>query len=223
MALTFYVPSSVEELTFNDDFTGTNGDPWNSVKWDIINGSPEIQSNKGRQEIPGGGGGAQIVRADHNLILPAQEAFDIQVDWDLVSNAHSGDYWIVNLSIFAQSGTSESPYDDFYFQLTRLYSSGAHRLRVTRNDGDPVQWGYQETADSSTSGKFRFTRVLSGGDPALNSHWGIHGYWDVGSGWHEHWDTMWGTKAAFEVQLRAQNGNGNGEVVVDWDNLIKVV
>lgn len=71
-------------------------------------------------------------------------------------------------------------------------------------------------------GKFRFTRVFNGSDPEHNSHWKIHGYWDVGGGWYEHWDTMWGTKAEFEVRLSTSNGNGNGEVTMDWDNLISV-
>jgi len=212
MGIAFHIPSSVEPLTFDDDFTGTNGDPWNTVKWDILSGSPEIQSNKGRQEVPGGGGGAQNVRAYHNYILPAGE-FDIQADWDIVSNNPNGDYWVVTFMIFAQAGTATPPYDQFYFQLSRLYSQGAHRLRVSRYDGDPLQGGYQETANTATSGKFRFTRTASNN---------LHGFWDVGGGWVEYWDTMWGTPATFEVQLRAQNGNGNGEVVVDWDNLISV-
>ena len=225
MAILFKFADAVEPLTFDDDFTGDNGDPWNTSRWTAGAGDDaftSIQNNKGRMVVAGGGQQLTISERN-NVYIPAQEEFDVQIDWDLVSSASNGDYWYAQMTISAITGTSESPYDQFSFSLSRLYSQGAERLRVSRYDGDPLQSGYQETVDSSTSGKFRFTRVFTGTDPGHNSHWEIHGYWDVGSGWYERWDTMWGTKAQFKVTLFAANGNGNGEVTVDWDNLVKVV
>ncbi|RLD70372.1 MAG: hypothetical protein DRI98_08055 [Bacteroidetes bacterium] len=213
MSILFHVPTQIEELSLDDDFTGTNYDSWNQTKWTFLDedGTNEIQNNKGRSSISGGGSQERNI-AVNNFILPAGE-FDIQVDWEIISNNPNGDYWVVSMFIFAQSGTATSPYDEFYFAMSRLYSSGAHKIRSTRHDGNPIQDASNEFVNTATSGKFRITR------DALHQP---HGFYDVGGGWVEPWDTWWGTTATFQVQLRVTNGSGNAAVTADWDNLISV-
>ena len=121
----------------DDDFTGNDGDPPDVMKWDITQGTPEIQSNELRLHNSESLGFKPLINGD----------FDVQVDWADVVAPSTNSYWWA-LRVFYDS--------DNYLDMAKGYWSGAEGFaNEGYNDG-----GYflDSAGTTDSSGKFRITR-----------------------------------------------------------------
>jgi hypothetical protein len=132
---------------YEDDFTGTNGDPPDPNKWeenDATN-SLDIQSNK--LHFDGEGSGNKISYVVSRFEFNGNSAFDLQADFDLLTwtSPSSNDNYVR-----FQVGTATT-----YTWMARQQGSGGstNRMRLYGNGGtNNSAWNW-----TGTTGKFRFT------------------------------------------------------------------
>lgn len=96
---TIVVPETRPYVSLDDNFEGDNGDPPNTDKWDIIQGSPEIQDNKLYLEHPAGSGVVHEIRHKNRC----RDDFYIKLAVDATGVAKSTS-WNVQLSVLDESG-----------------------------------------------------------------------------------------------------------------------
>ena len=132
---------------YEDDFTGTNGDPPNTDKWTEIDStnSMDIQSNK--LHFDGEGSGNKTSYVVSTFMFDGNSAFDIQVDFDLLTwtTPSSNDNYV-------RLGISTGP---VYTWMARQQGTGGatNRMRLYGNGGtNHSAWNW-----TGTTGKFRFT------------------------------------------------------------------
>jgi len=103
-----------DELAFSpdDDFTGGNGDPPNTSRWSVIEGSPDVQSNKLYGQTSSGD---EYIKSVY--VLPSD--FDIQVDFEISSLPA-----IVTSAI-----------------VLRVETAAGHFVQATRQYGNPLAAG----------------------------------------------------------------------------------
>lgn len=193
-------PPGPPPLTFDDDFTGNNGDPPNTDRWAVWNQNPtstyQIYDNKLRLHVSGGG---DIYL--YNLYEFSGD-FDVQVDWNVIlgpGTANWGGHLVARLM--------DGDYEGWYVRVGRLRSE-LQRIRYAKFT--PTQT-YSEFTYTGTTGKFRLTRI----DDFLQ------GYHDVGAGWVSTYPTRFFTAAGtVRIALVMTSGEFNPTATFDFDNLI---
>ena len=200
--LLFYVPSP---LTFDDDFTGTNGDQPNTGRWvqDITgqDGTGQINDNKLRLSV-GAGIGTRYIAYDNLFTFSGD--LDVQVDWTKVIGPTTLN-WNGKLELFITDGTNAG----WSYYVGRLYTTSNHQIRY--GNKTPVHT-FDQFVNSSNNGKFRLTRVGTA----------IKGYHDVGSGWVSTYDNFTNSAGTIKVRLTLEIGENYPAATFDFDNLIGV-
>jgi len=202
MTILFYAANPIEPLTFDDDFTGNNGDPLDPNRWEVLLSTPtnsaQINNNKLRMNVSGGGdiGYKNIVQT-----FPAN--FDIQIDWDVISGP-STTWWDGLLRVNIIDGVNAG----WVYMIGRTYAGG-HIIRY--QEFTPIQ-AYHDVAAPQTLGKVRMTRV--------GTH--IQAYHDVGSGWVSSFDNFTDSAGTAQIIIVMTSGVGNPNATMDFDNLISV-
>ena len=156
----FNIPTSV--VLFDDDFTGTNGDPPNSNIWSIVGDSADvfIQDNQLRTQVAG-------TSEDNGVasLFKISGDFSLQVDFDMVTGYGSG----TDHSFFI---TVQHVGETFYNSM-RIYlnSFSEYLFRIQRwvNGG----YGSYTGPGQQSSGSFKLSRSGTLWQPAL----------DLGSGY----------------------------------------
>ena len=134
---------------YEDDFTGTNGDPPNTDKWTETDTDNvmDIQSNK--LHFDGEGSGLKTSSVLSHFLFDGNSAFDIQIDFDLITwTTPSSDDNYVRLQIGRISGGE-------YVWMARQQGTGGatNRMRLVGSGGtNDSAWNW-----TGTTGKFRFT------------------------------------------------------------------
>ena len=147
-----YIQSEV-----GDTFTGTNGDPPDVLKWDIILGSPTIQSNA--LNFSPAGGATERIRTKYLI----DDDFDIQIDYDIISLGTNGE-----IGIRAWQDNNN------YLRVHYKDVSGTPRYQTNKMEGG----GYSVLDNeirTDDPGKLRITRV--------GSTIATYGYWS--SAWQQ--------------------------------------
>jgi len=194
MAIIFSVAQGPPPLTFDDDFTGNNGDPPNASRWENIydtGATYQIWDNRLRYDCSGG----NDIGLQNFYEFPGD--FDVQVDWWKITGGSANNWhgWM----------TAYEPSTGYWSGVGRLYSI-SHRIRYGRNYGSHI---YTEIGTSANNGKFRFTRI--GTD--------LRGYHDVGSGWSSI-DYFPDRSQTIQIRLYLTSGETNPPARFEWDNLI---
>lgn len=146
--ISFHLSSASYPL--DDNFTGDNGDPIDSSKWNAFQTSgslsPTIQNNKLRI--------SDIGPYDYYYRNTAETFtgdFEIQVDWEITSNPNNNWSFWVGVRMLA------GPYNGYQFRLQRGYLVG-QKLRYDRYL--PPSHTYNDyTVGSYNVGKFKIYRV----------------------------------------------------------------
>lgn len=199
----FHSPDAIEELTFDDDFTGTNGDPPNVERWSVAaqtaTSSYQIYNNKLRQAVSAGG---DIYL--ENIIETFPDDFDIQIDWDLPVPAPSGEWWLAELRGTIISG----PNTNWMWAISRGRLNGSQTIDYRYKNPST---GYNQFSNTSTSGKFRLERI------------GTHckAYHDIGASWVNQFNLFPDSAGTVEISVNLISA-GTVAPTVDWDNLISV-
>ena len=194
MSLTFYIPDS---FTFNDDFTGVNGDPPNSERWDIIGDSADvfIQDNQLRTQVAGTSetnGVASLFKISGDFILQADFDFDTGYG----------------------TGTDHSP----FFTVQYVGEALQNAVRIYLNTFSEYKFIMQRWINGSfgsaggptqqTSGTFRISRTGSLWQAAV----------DTGSGFVNIGSTVGIGPNDVEVSLTNSVWGNVTLSKVDWDN-----
>jgi hypothetical protein len=201
MSILFYSASS---LTFDDDFTGTNGDLPDITRWeDVLLADPGvgvINNNKLRLSITSGAAQKKI---GYGNLYTFPGDFDVQVDWTKVVGGSTAN-WGGSLRVVILDGVNT----DWNYTVGRLYSSG-QKIRYQRFA--PTQQ-YDEFLTAINSGKFRLTRTGTS----------IDGYHDIGAGWVQQYDNFPDSAGTVQIQLILTSGESNPAATFDFDNIISV-
>jgi len=124
---------------FDDAFTGNNGDPPDSNKWDLI-GSPDIQSNE--VEITNAGT-AEVITSKYVF----NGDFDVQIDFDIQSEPAVDSFGCELLAIIDST-------HQMYVSAARW--GGSRRFQEGFINGGG--WTYKGTARTNSTGKLRIVR-----------------------------------------------------------------
>jgi hypothetical protein len=160
----FIGPCTVTCPTWDDDFTGSNGDPPDKQKWyqhQVLNPS-DIQNNKLNMTVTGSGDDRYSgVRSTFRLT----GNFSVTMDFDLVTYP-STQRWEVVIQLW-------NPSNDYRYSMGRHYRTGYnnHAYAAFKYEGSWV-WDTDPTTD--TSGKVRIIRQ------GTNMYCA---YWQPDTGW----------------------------------------
>ncbi len=176
----------------DDTFTGTNGDPPDSVKWRVVNqadSSVEIQSNELRTTANGSPGNGEA-----RSLFKLTGDFDIEIDWS-ADNHPTTNSWGADFIVWDGTGT---------VGIRRSYQSSDHYYQSFNTAGQ-----IQATGTSDTSGKLRVRR--SGSTITL--------YYHDGTDWNDFGTdtTTIGTNAVY-VRIKQAHWSGYPTSSTDWDN-----
>ena len=205
MSISFHVPNSVEELLFDDDFTGTNGDPPNTERWELWSQSPndgtyQIFNNKLRMSLTSGATQRFVLLKNVAETFPGD--FDVQIDWNVQSGPSSNN-WDAALAARIVDGAN----DGWNYRISRLYSIGQN---IRYSHYTPSQH-INSISNSSATGKFRMTRS--------GNH--FRAYHDIGAGWVSSYNKFTDSSGTVEIHLYLTTGESNPAATFDFDNLIK--
>jgi hypothetical protein len=154
----------------SDDFTGSNGTPPNSSKWQIISGVPEIQNNKLELTQIGTAGTPDVVMSD--IILNAaykNHNVEIEVDYELI-NYSAVESWWVGISIYYINSMRA--------RMAVGWRAGQYRYQLTYWDGSISNYRIHEVAlgtSAPISGKLKLEVYGSDRD--------VYGYYWSGTDW----------------------------------------
>jgi hypothetical protein len=203
--LNLYYNSSYDDNDFitaadaSDDFTGTDGDAPDEVKWEIINStgcSATINNNKLRQIVP-------VSADDRNALAYYQHMFsgdfDTQVDFALISSTDP---------------SSSSSYSNFNLTFPSGYLYVGHR--ADPGDSwimiyDSVSGAVYDTPLATT--KFRVTRVGS----VLKAYVWNNSQWEWDGNTAGRTLGLSTTDDTTSIRIKAQ-GDFDGGTTIDWDN-----
>ena len=135
------VPFSPPSIPWTETFTGDNGDPPDPDMWEIVDGSPEIQSNALQMETT-----YERVKLKYNL----SGDFDIRAPF-------SGAYHNINSWGYTLMAWSDS---DNYIAEARHYNSSTSRWASDLMEGGSYSWD-GDVIGGVTTGTLRLTRVGS--------------------------------------------------------------
>jgi len=132
---------------YEDDFTGTNGDPPNTDKWTETDSSNSLDIQSNKLHFDGGGAGNYTSYVASRSGFDGNSAFDVQVDFDLLTwtTPSTNDNYV-------RLGISTGP---VYTWMARQQGTGGatNRMRLYGNGGtNDSAWNW-----TGTTGKFRFT------------------------------------------------------------------
>jgi len=124
--------SAIESTYLSDDFTGSNGDPPESKRWDITAGSPDIQNNK-LELTQIGAGTADYVTTTYAVggVYEGTAGIDVSVDFELMNYA-AVESWGIDLVLNYYEYKTPWAYvrfgywDGQYGYQLGYYSSGWH-------------------------------------------------------------------------------------------------
>jgi len=181
---------------YDDSFAGPNDSSPNPIKWNVVNGSPTIQSNKLRLSVVGAGTQDFITS---KAVVTGD--FDVQVDYTLVVDGNVN-AWGVDLTAII---------DSTHGVLMRYQSIGDGTYYAMRGYINGGSWNYDGTSIGYiASGKLRIVRLGTQ----------FYVYWWNGSSW-----TAQGTFVNINandvtVGLEASNWNDNPNFTWDAQNFI---
>jgi len=90
----------IESPFLSDTFAGTNGNPPDITKWEVLSGSPTIQSNALELTQVGSSGTEEQIRMTHTIL---DSYMDISVDFELINYAAVED-WGIDLVMYSDVG-----------------------------------------------------------------------------------------------------------------------
>jgi len=177
---------------YEDDFTGTNGDPPDSYKWQT-SGSPQIQNNRLRMDASGT---SEWARTNYDFY----GNFDVQVDFENMVVENFVGFTMELRANAVSDGTG------YYVNIRRAYDAG-QKYRSQSWDGSLHTLTTTSTAD--LSGKMRMTRD---GTTVKTYYWN--------SGWVEHAEDTFDVLGSNPIRIMffTSSYSGNPNVQVDWDN-----
>ncbi len=193
--------STSYNIDSDDTFTGNNGDPVNSAKWDILAGTPNIYNNQCRM-------GVTSLNLEEKMRSKywVSGVFDVQIDF-IIDTYFSTDSWKLRLTAEPQDGSQDwwsitRGFDTAYtvnqFQAFEQYDFSITTLRVDLYEADIV------------TGKLRLARE-SGSDV-------IKAYYWTGSAWQQIVPAVAVTSNAdmkFTLQLICADGKPNTTIDLD--------
>ncbi|MBW1812305.1 MAG: hypothetical protein JRJ39_01165, partial [Deltaproteobacteria bacterium] len=185
----------------NDEFAGSYGELPDESKWTASIGHPEhlkIQYNKLNLKADSFDTGNQINSKDTFWL---KGDFDIQVDFDLISNSNQ-DRWYASFSVYTVEG--------HYSRINREYydAQGGHVYRHASYNG--TSWYTEGNVNSDdTSGKFRITRTGS----VFKTYAWYNGQWNqIGS------STNFNTNADVYVRIGLNSTGSLPYTEINFDN-----
>lgn len=186
-------PLVQEQTDYSDDFTGSDGNPPDSSKWEIIAGSPEISSNRLREDTPGD---------DLRSVFYFEGDFDVQIDFDVTGTPET-DSWNLVLKAYIDS-THQVYFGPAYYSSNKKYQRGYV------NGGS---WSYGAVdSRAQDSGKIRIVRTGNAFDVY---------YWN-GSSWTQHGSsvTIGNINDRVYIGLLIGQWDGNPSATGYFDNFI---
>jgi len=171
--------------TLSDDFTGTNGNPPDADRWQIMQGSPEIQSNNLYLNILAASETTHEMRSRYVL----SGNLSIEMPFDLTGLTNNGD-WYLQLSVLDPERMNGGK---IYVRHGRYI----HTLKVT--DGVETETDNMFMGDAWNAGGIKIVRS--------GSNWNTYRK-DAGSWWHNG-DHNWidGYTGNVKVEVKAWHAN----------------
>jgi hypothetical protein len=206
MSILFYAGDGVVPLTFDDYFTGDNGDPPNSERWELWSQSPndgtyQIYNNKLRMSLTSGATQKYVLLKNIAETFPGD--FDVQAGFS-INTGPDTDYWDGVLTAKIIDGAN----DGWNYRISRLWS-GSNKIRYSHYT--PTS-NINELANSSSTGKFRMTRS--------GNH--FRAYHDIGAGWVSTYNNYTDSAGTVEIHLWLSTGVNNPAAIFDWLDIISV-
>ena len=159
--------TAVVSTNRSDDFTGSNGDPPNSVKWEIISGVPEIQNNKLELTQIGTAGIPDVVmsRGDLSAGYGHKGSAEATVDFELINYA-SVESWCAGIFQYNEGGNLRS-----YIGIGWL--SGQYQYQFKFWDSGASVWRTSEIGVGGVpiSGKLKLEVYWDGDEHVYGYYW----------------------------------------------------